>query len=177
MRPIAIAAAACVILTGCMVGEQDLSGVKAAVVTFHERQAAGQDELIYSESTQVMRAAATQDNLTRLNTVVRAALPNCPPAPPEPEGFRWFAGTGGTTVTVQYSRACSTGDLTEQFVFRLENGAAKLEGYNVQGMALFPATPAATTDTATAGATTTGTTAAAPSTSATTTTAPTPAPN
>jgi hypothetical protein len=117
----------------------DLSRANAAVVEFHRRQAANDDQGIYSSAAPAFRNAATLSDLARLNDAARAAIARgCSAPPSDPTTWNVFYGTGGQRITVVYTRSCNAGDLTETFVLAEDQGVLKLYGYNIAGMALFP---------------------------------------
>lgn len=137
------------VAAGCM-SQADTSAVEAAAAEFHRLQAQGDDAAIFEAGSPAFRARATVENLARLNNVVRAAQ-GCSAPVRNPNVWNNNVTTSGHFITVVYNRTCDGGEMTENFVFVVSDGAAKLNGYNVSGMALFPtAAPAteATTETA-----------------------------
>lgn len=129
------------LLTACM-SATDNAAISGAVSEFHDRQARGDDEAIYQAATPDLRAAATLQDLVRLNGAVRA-IQGCGAIGANPDQFNNAMNTSGHFITVTYSRQCSGGPLVETFVFRMAGPRAVLQSYNASGMALFPAAPAA----------------------------------
>jgi hypothetical protein len=133
--------AASSLLTACM-SATDNAAISGAVSEFHERQARGDDAAIYQAATPDLRAAATLQDLTRLDAAVRA-IQGCTAVGANPDGFNNSMNTSGHFITVTYNRQCTGGPLVETFVFRIAGAHALLQSYNASGMALFPAAPAA----------------------------------
>jgi hypothetical protein len=126
--------------TACM-SATDNAAIAGAVSEFHDRQARGDDAAIYQAATPDLRAAATLQDLTRLNGAVRA-IQGCSAVGPNPDGFNNSMNTSGHFITVTYNRQCTGGPLVETFVFRIAGAHALLQSYNASGMALL-APPAA----------------------------------
>ena len=136
--------AALVVLSACM-SQENLASIDTAASHFFEQQAAGQDAEIVADSSQGFRDSATVEDLARLNGAVRA-LRNCTAPARDPANWRSNQTTSGHFVTVVYDRECESGGLTETITFQIIGDRAILHGYNVAGMALFPAA-APTTET------------------------------
>lgn len=134
---IVFAAFAC----ACM-SQTDLASVNAAVDRFHQQQASGADEAIYQAAAPDLRAAASLDDLRRIDAAVRA-VQGCAPPGHDPSSWNNNVNTTGHFITLVYSRQCASGSLTETFVFRINGPQALLVGYNASGMALFPPAPPA----------------------------------
>ena len=130
------------LLTACM-SATDNAAINGAVSEFHDRQARGDDAAIYQAATPDLRAAATLQDLTRLNGAVRA-IQGCSAVGANPDGFNNAMNTSGHFITVTYNRQCTGGPLVETFVFRIAGAHALLQSYNASGMALLaPPTTAA----------------------------------
>jgi hypothetical protein len=137
LKHFALSIAASSFVTACM-SPTDNAAINAAVSEFHDRQNRGDDAAIYQAATPDLRAAATLQDLTRLDTAVRA-MQGCSAPGPNPDGFNNAMNTSGHFITVTYNRQCSGGPLAETFVFRMNGAQPLLQGYNASGMALFPA--------------------------------------
>lgn len=132
---------------GC-VSQTNWAVIETAVAEFHARQARGEDQTIYEDAAPALRDAASLSDLQRLNTAVRAVA-GCGAPTRDPAQWNSTQGTGGHIIVVVYNRTCAGGPLAETFTFRMTGGAAKLQGYNVSGMALFPTAPTAAPQTET----------------------------
>ena len=150
----------------------DMEKTQAAVLDFHQKLTAGDDEGIYRGAAQGLRDATTLENWKHIDDLARAAMANhCAAPPTSPTTWNVFYGTGGQRITLIYSRTCGSGDLVENFVYQLENGEPKLLGYHISGNALLavmqiaPAATASEKPTADATATTTATATATTETS------------
>jgi hypothetical protein len=142
MKPhLALALGAAALVSACM-SQTDLTAVEAAVVEFHEQQAQGNDAAILEAASPGFRASARLEDLARLNAAVRG-VEGCSAPVRNPNIWNNNVNTSGHYITVVYNRTCTGGDLTENFVFLVNGSDARLYGYNVSGMALFPAAPAA----------------------------------
>lgn len=144
---------ATVSLVGACMSASDNAAITNAVAEFHDRQARGEDAAIYQAATPDLRAAASLEDLTRLDAAVRA-IQGCSAPGPNPDQWNNAMNTSGHFITATYNRQCSGGPLVETFVFRMNGAQPLLQGYNASGMALFPAASTAvnqaqTTDTAT----------------------------
>jgi hypothetical protein len=133
------ALAAAGLAAACM-SQADTSAVEAAAAEFHQRQAQGEDAAIFEAASPGFRASARVEDLTRLNAVVRA-VQGCNAPTRNPNIWNNNMNTSGHYISVVYNRTCAGGDLTENFVFVVNGNEALLYGYNVSGMALFPAAP------------------------------------
>lgn len=139
---------ALVTMSGC-VSQTNWAVIETAVSEFHARQARGEDQMIYEDAAPALRQSASLADLQRLNGAVRA-VSGCGEPARDPAQWNSTQGTGGHLITVVYNRTCAGGPLVESFVFQMTGGGAKLQGYNVSGMALFPAAPTAAPQTETA---------------------------
>jgi hypothetical protein len=141
MKPhLAFALAAVGLAAACM-SQADTSAVEAAAAEFHQLQAQGGDAAILEAASPGFRASARLEDLARLNAAVRA-VQGCSAPARNPNVWNNNMNTSGHFISVVYNRTCTGGDLTENFVFSVSGAEAKLHGYNVSGMALFPAAAA-----------------------------------
>ncbi|MES1200450.1 MAG: hypothetical protein ABUS57_03265 [Pseudomonadota bacterium] len=161
----AFALLAAMALTACSAPVQ-MDKATTAVTEFYQKQAAGDDEGIYNDAAPELRNSASLAQWKRLDDAVRAAVARGCAAPPT-SATTWnvYYGTGGSRITLVYNRSCADGDLSEQFVYLMQDDEAKLAGYHVSGMALFPSNaPATTTTTNTTDTTTPAAPASPPAT-------------
>jgi hypothetical protein len=141
MKPhLALALAAAGLAAACM-SQADTSAVEAPAAEFPAQQAQGADAAIYEAASPTFRASARVEDLARLNAAVRA-VEGCSAPARNPNIWNNNMNTSGHFISVVYNRTCTGGDLTENFVFQVNGSDALLHGYNVSGMALFPAAPA-----------------------------------
>jgi hypothetical protein len=125
-------------VAGCS-ADTDIVAVNAAAQRFHDLQAAGDDATIHREASDGLRANATVEALTRLNTSVRNA--RCETEFPE-QATSWNlnAHTSGYFVTLTYQRECQQSPFVETFTY-LKNGEAwLLHFYDANGLTLLPPT-------------------------------------
>ena len=135
------AATLTLLLAGCM-SAADSNAVEAAAASFHDLQAAGDDNGIYQAASAGFRANAHLEDLTRLNNAVRNVR-GCQAPSRDPSTFNNTVNTSGHFISVVYNRQCADGPIIETFVFSMSGSTAQLYGYNVSGMALFPTAPSA----------------------------------
>jgi hypothetical protein len=152
LKQFALLIAAGSLASACM-SATDNAAITNAVTEFHDRQARGEDAAIYQGATPDLRAAASLQDLTRLDAAVRA-VQGCSDPGANPDQWNNAINTSGHFITATYNRRCGGGPLVETFVFRMDGAQPLLQSYNASGMALFPAAPTAanptqtTTDTA-----------------------------
>jgi hypothetical protein len=123
-------------VAGC-VSESSWAAIERAASEFHERQANGDDQAIFDAASQGFRDNSTVSDLRRLNEAVRR-LSDCTASVRDSRQWRSNQTTAGHFVMTVYTRSCPGGELVETLTFSIEAGAARLHGYNVAGMALFP---------------------------------------
>jgi hypothetical protein len=126
-------AAAVVVLAGCSIGA-DVPAAKNAAEKLHRQLDAGKFAEIYRGSSQEMKSAIPEAGLVQLLDAVHRKLGKFVSAP-DP-GWNDQLNTGGHFITLSYQSKYERGEATETIVFRIDGGAAKLAGYNIQSQAL-----------------------------------------
>jgi len=128
MRVLLLAMAVCIGLAGCS-SKEDIAKAEAAVDQFHKELNASEFDKIYDESSDGMKANASQEKLTKLLSAVHRKLGAFQSG--KSTGWKVTAGTSGTIVTLGYTTTYERGEANETFIFKVVADKALLQGYNV----------------------------------------------
>ena len=127
------AVAALMLLAGCSMG-QDMSTAQAGVTTFHKQLNAQAFDQIYDDASADLKAAAPPAKLINLLSAVHRKLGDFQSG--SAVGWNDNATTSGHFLTVHFQANYARGKADETFVYRIDNGAAVLAGYNINSDAL-----------------------------------------
>lgn len=105
-----------------------------ATEEFHRHFSAGQDDAIYDAADPAYKGSLSRESNRSFLSRIRRKMGDCR----DSQATRWFVNstTNGTFVTLRYAVKCSSGDLQEEFVWRILRGRAVLVRYKVDGAAL-----------------------------------------
>jgi hypothetical protein len=121
------------VLAGCSMSK-DAELAEAQVPSFHEQLNLSKFNEIYSSSSQDLKKATSQQDFVDLLEAVNRKLGKVKTS--SKGAWNTNYGTSGTYVTVTYKSVFDNGPADEQFVYRLDHGAATLAGYHINSMAL-----------------------------------------
>jgi hypothetical protein len=119
---------AALLIAGCSSG-QDFTTAEAGIARFRELMAAQQFGQIYSEASDDLKKARTDQNMTRLLAAVDRKLGAVKHA--EKDGWKVDYNMSGTFVTLKFKTQFERGTGGETFVFRIAGGKALLAGYHI----------------------------------------------
>ena len=102
----------------------------AAVERFHQRLDSEQYAAIYMDTNDTFRKATSEAEFTQLLSAIHRKLG----ATQSKQSAGWNVKT--TSTTVVYRTKFAEGDATEQFRWRMDEGKAWLEYYNINSNAL-----------------------------------------
>ena len=128
MRTLFLSLVVLIGLSGCS-SKEDMAKAEAGVEQFHKDLNDAAFDQIYEEASDGMKANSTQEKLVKFLSAVHRKLGNFQSA--SSTGWKVFAATGGTTVTLSYSSIYEQGTAAETFVFLIAGGKAILQGYNI----------------------------------------------
>lgn len=126
MRGVAMTALA-LTAAGCS-ANADKSSAEAAVVQFRQMADAGRYAEIWQGGANELKASTSQDELVRVLSGLHAHYGNFRSA--NQTNWHWNSSNGAVTVTLEYDTQFANAQGDERFVYRIENGAARLAGYN-----------------------------------------------
>jgi hypothetical protein len=120
-------------LFGCS-GAKDVSVAEEAVTQFHALLDSGQFVEIYQLSSDELKRVSKQNDFVALLDAIHRKLGNTKSAVRQ----NWLINyhTSGTFITLTYHTVFGEDEAAEQFVYRIENGAASLTGYHINSNAL-----------------------------------------
>ena len=121
------------ILCGCSMSA-DTELAEQAVQKFHEQLNVGRFDAIYAESAGELKRATTQQDFIAILDAVHRKLGNTKVSDKTASTVNYQ--TSGSFVTLRYQTTFDGGSAQEQFVFRLQDHAAALVGYNINSPAL-----------------------------------------
>ena len=121
------------LLAGCSMSK-DTALAQAQISVFHSELDAGSFQQIYLSSSPDLQKVASEGDFVKLLAAINRKLGNVKTS----TQLTWkvFSGTSGTFVTVVNKSQFEQGSGDEQFVYRIDNGVAKLAGYHINSMAL-----------------------------------------
>ena len=118
---------------GCSAGS-DIATVEREVERFHELAADGEIDRLYDQSTDEFKRAATAEQFRALLDVIDERLGDVRRT--NREGWHVNYTNAGTVVTLTYDTQFERGRGTERFVYRVDDGVARLLGFHVNSDAL-----------------------------------------
>jgi hypothetical protein len=133
MRNLAMIFSVGLALGGCSVS-QDKASAESGVVHFHDMLDAGRYHDIYIGGEPEFRRTASEAEGVRIFQMVHDRLG--PFRSSQPTGWRVNFVAGGNIVNLTYNTQFASASGTEDFVFRIRDGAAHLVGYHVNSPAL-----------------------------------------
>jgi hypothetical protein len=120
-------------LLGCS-AQADIAASERAVEEFRALLAAQQHEKIYSGSSSELKQSVSQADLDKLLDAIHRKLGKVSAA--QPTAWHVNVNTAGTFVTLGYQTTFEHGEATERFVYRIEDGKARLVSYQINSLAL-----------------------------------------
>lgn len=121
------------LLAGCSMSK-DVALAQAQIPVFHSELDAGSFHEIYATSATDLQKVASEEDFSKLLEAVHRKLGNVKTS--AQETLNIATTTSGTFVTVVNKSKFEQGDGDEQFVYRIDQGVAKLAGYHISSMAL-----------------------------------------
>lgn len=123
------------VLTGALQGCSGKSrqAAEAATQELRERYSRADFDGIYAASAPELWTQSTHDDFVKLMQGMTRKLGGYRSS--TETGWRWYGGTNGTMVTLGYRTVFEKGVADEEFVWKVENRAAKLAGYHVSSNA------------------------------------------
>jgi len=140
MRISAMIAAAGLALSGCSVS-QDKASAEAGVVHFHDMLDAGRYHDIYAGGEPELRQTGSEADGVRIFQMIHDRLG--PFRSSRQTGWRVNFAPAGNIVNLTYNAQFASAAGSEDFVFRIRDGAAHLVGYHVNSTALNGPAPSA----------------------------------
>jgi hypothetical protein len=128
MRNLAMIASVSLALGGCSVS-RDKASAEEGVIHFHEMLDAGRYHDIYAGGEPEFRQTASEGEGIRTFQMIHDRLG--PFRSSRQTSWRVNFATGGNIVNLTYNTQFTTASGTEDFVFRIRDGAAHLVGYHV----------------------------------------------
>ena len=121
------------LLAGCSMSK-DTALAQAQISAFHSELDAGSFQKIYLSSSPDLKKAASEADFVKLLATINRKLGNVKTS----TQLTWkvFSGTSGTFVTIVDKSQFEQGSGDEKFVYRIDNGVAKLAGYHINSLAL-----------------------------------------
>lgn len=120
-------------LLGCSSGEHMASAEKE-VNQFRQYVQSQQFARVYADSSEDLRKSTSEADLAKILGVISGKLGQVKTA--EKAGWNVNFHSSGTFVTLGFQTQFEKGAGTEQFVFRVTDGKARLVSYNVNSPAL-----------------------------------------
>ncbi|MGC1305254.1 MAG: DUF4019 domain-containing protein [Caulobacteraceae bacterium] len=122
------------LLAGCSAG-RDTTATTQAVDGFHRMLDAEQFDQIYSASSDDLKHASTQARFTQFLAAVHRKLG--PTRQTKQSGWNDNYATGGHFMTIRFDTTFASGQGSETFVYRLNDGVSpQLVGYHISSDAL-----------------------------------------
>ena len=117
-----------IFMAGCSMSK-DSEIAEKKIPEFHSLLDSGRFKDIYAASADDLKKASKEDEFVALLEAVSRKLGKVRTT----ERMTWNVNyhTSGTFVTLAYKTAYAEGDASEQFVYRIIDGQAKLAGYHI----------------------------------------------
>jgi outer membrane murein-binding lipoprotein Lpp len=121
------------LLAGCS-ASANIDSAKAGVQQFHSMMNASQFQAVYDQSDAAMKQATPADRMFKFLSAVHRKLGAAGPSSLQ----NWYVNytTSGQFVTLNYKTTFASGFGDENFIYRVDNGVAKLVGYHINSDAL-----------------------------------------
>ncbi|MGY4398205.1 hypothetical protein ACVWZA_003409 [Sphingomonas sp. UYAg733] len=120
-------------LMACSMAD-DLPATNKAIDRFHQMVDAGRFEQVYDGSSADLKGASSKADFIKLLDVVHRKLG--PFKTGKTGGWNNNYSPAGHFLTIGYGANYARGTADEQFVYRIDDGKAKLAGYHVNSNAL-----------------------------------------
>jgi len=114
--------------TGCSAGG-DRTLAEGAVAQFRQMRDAGRYAEIYQGSAQEIKSTVSEAQLVQTLGNTHIHYGNFRSA--NQTNWHWNSSNGNVLVTLAYDTQYERGRGDERFVYRIENGAARLAGYHI----------------------------------------------
>ncbi len=121
-----------ILLASCSMSK-DTELAESQIPAFHKQLEAGAFQNIYASSSPDLQKAATEADFVKLLDAVNRKLGKVKTS--TQKNSMVSSGTSGTFVTIVHTTQFERGPGAEQFVYRIDNGTAKLAGYHVNSNA------------------------------------------
>jgi hypothetical protein len=123
------------ILTGALQGcsKKSRQAAEAATQEFRERYSRSEFEQIYAASAPELWTQVTHDDFLQIMRGATGKLGGYRSS--TATGWKVYAGTNGTAVTLGFQTVFEKGKGDEVFVWRVDDSSAKLAGYHINSMA------------------------------------------
>src|SRR5262245_44185533 len=108
---------------------KDIDAAQSEVARFHEDLAAGKFNQIYSEASDDLKKASSEEDFVKLLRAVNTKLG--PTRQSSRTGWKMNMNTSGHFVSLSFDTQFERGKGTEQFVYRLAGGKILLAGYHI----------------------------------------------
>lgn len=115
-------------LGGCSFGK-DVPIAEKAADAFHAQLDAGQFDAIYAGGSADLKATAKPADMTALLSAVHRKMGAFKSG--KTAGWNDNVTTDGHMITLNYSATYQNGAASEEFVYRMDNGQARLAGYHI----------------------------------------------
>jgi hypothetical protein len=112
---------------GCSAGA-DKGTATAAVAEFRQLSDAGRFADIWRGGAAELKASTSEAELVRVLSGLQSHYGNFRSA--SETNFAWNSSNGIVQVTLEYASEFERGRANERFIYRIDNGAASLVGYN-----------------------------------------------
>lgn len=122
-----------ILLPACSM-PRDVGLAEAEIPSFHASLDAGDFESIYDASAEELKKAAEKHEFVNLLNAVHRKLGQVTRS--EKQNWNIKYSTFGSFVTLVYDTTFSSGSGTELFVYKLNNGQARLVGYHINSNTL-----------------------------------------
>ena len=121
------------LLAGCS-ASANIDAAKAGVQRFHDMLNASQFQAVYDQSDAAMQAASSKDRLIQFLSAVHRKLGAAGKSTLQNWNVNYTPTGQFVTLTYQTTFASGPGD--ENFIYKIDGGAAKLVGYHINSDAL-----------------------------------------
>jgi hypothetical protein len=122
-------------LSACSSGEQ-MATAEREVAAFRQLWESQQFAKIHANGSDELRKSVSEADLAKILAVIAAKLGRVKSS--QKSGWNVNFHTSGTFVTLGFNTDFEKGAGTEQFVYHVSDGKAKLVSYNVNSPALLP---------------------------------------
>jgi hypothetical protein len=122
-----------VLLSACSM-PKNVSLAEAEVPSFHASLDAGDFGPLYEAAAEELKKAAAKQEFVDLLNAIHRKLGQVTKS--ERQKWNINYNTSGSFVTLVYDTTFANGNGTEQFIYKLNNGRARLVGYRINSNAL-----------------------------------------
>jgi hypothetical protein len=121
------------LLAGCSMSK-DTELAQTQISAFHSELDAGTFQHIYTSSSPDLQNAISESDFVKLLETINRKLGKVKTS--TQQTWNVASTTSGTFVTIVNKSQFEQGPGDERFVYRIDNGVAKLAGYHINSMAL-----------------------------------------